>query len=375
MDKIDEYDMIMNDLSWMLKELKDAGENTKDFMKKILRENVFHGKTLVNIDESIAMLKAIYQEMVLKTLEWKQNEDILEFVNGSEKVSQLEKLNMMKIASLLVREEIEESNKEKINHKKLQRKLKVKIASYVLLGSTFLGLLGIIFKETKETDKTYKYMTYRSKYTYQDEIDSRRYEVSQEYENKRVRDEEITICEYDPWKQGDDYMGEVVVRKYTPRGYDYDEIIQNILPIVEEMYMNGRYVEEVLNKPINELINNFSNNSKIYEVVRIVQDKTNKIEISHDEMKIITISLLIFLEMVLYAKAIDNNGALIIASLWKNIRKLLEINKLVKSDIERIEIYQKVYYDLYINDLCFRDEICAINTGVKVKTREKNTRE
>lgn len=371
MDKIEEYDMLMNDLSWMLKELKDTGEDTKDFMKRILHENVFHGKMLENIDEAIDRLKEIYLEMVDKKSEWKQNENILEFVNGNTQANRYEQLKMMKIASLAIHEEIEDSKKKKLADKKMQKRLRMKIAGYLLLGSTFLSLLWLIWKETKDTDKSYKYMTYKSKYTYQNELKDSSYEISQGYENGKLRDEEIIICEYDCWRQSDKYTGEMIIRKYTPKEYDYDEILQNILPIVEKMYINDEYVEEILYKPINQLIDNFSSNSKTYEVIRIMQDKNDKIEISYKELRIVTISLLIFLEMIVYAKAIDNNGDLIIASLWNNIRKLLETNQLIKDDIEKIEIYQKIYYDLYINDLYFRDEICVINSDKKVKVREK----
>ncbi|MGN1358278.1 MAG: hypothetical protein ACI4WU_02805, partial [Bacilli bacterium] len=283
----------------------------------------------------------------------------------------LEKSKMITISSDIVRDEIKEMKYLVDKRKKIILKSSRNALWYLLVGSMLITGGIKIADEAKELSKGEKYRTDTDKYYDSDGS----YKHTSSYEDKMAN--QMVILEYYPWEVEDEDNGILKVRSYNVNGMEYDYVVNNIQKIIDEM--QGEYIEEEKKVPINGTYARRFSLDKVYEVVRIVQDRNDLITYNDNYKRDLISAIFIFIELLLYAKFIDLNEELIIVSLWNNIMKIIKNGKDNKRDLELIDIYEKVYFDLYRNDREFRsliDEIKdeygdLINSKKQLKVRRK----
>lgn len=285
----------------------------------------------------------------------------------------LEKSKMITISSDIVRDEIKEMKYLVNKRKKIILKSSRNALGYLLVGSMLITGGIKIADEAKELSKGEKYRTDTDKYYDSDGS----YKHTSSYEDKMAN--QMVILEYYPWEVEDEDNGILKVRSYNVNGMEYDYVVNNIQKIIDEM--QGEYIEEEKKVPINGTYARRFSLDKVYEVVRIVQDRNDLIIYNDNYKRDLISAIFIFIELLLYAKFIDLNEELIIVSLWNNIMKIIKNGKDNKRDLELIDIYEKVYFDLYRNDREFRtliDEIkdeygdlISSKKQVKVRRKEK----
>lgn len=285
----------------------------------------------------------------------------------------LEKSKMITISSDIVRDEIKEMKYLVAKRKKIILKSSRNALGYLLVGSMLITGEIKIADEAKELSKGEKYRTDTDKYYDSDGS----YKHTSSYEDKMAN--QMVILEYYPWEVEDEDNGILKVRSYNVNGMEYDYVVNNIQKIIDEM--QGEYIEVEKKVPINGTYARRFSLDKVYEVVRIVQDRNDLIIYNDNYKRDLISAIFIFIELLLYAKFIDLNEELIIVSLWNNIMKIIKNGKDNKQDLELIDIYENVYFDLYRNDREFRtliDEIkdeygdlISSKKQVKVRRKEK----
>lgn len=300
----------------------------------------------------IVRLRHIVNELLVKEA-LKQEDPALKLFNcepetNYEKISTLLKQrNNIKTSAFLIKDKIANLKLKVEKENKMFYDKEMKIAS-ILLFITLMtsGFLSALKDSTKLSTEE-RYLTRKDIYV----STTGKGDSVYSYEGKYNLKEEIILSEFLYCNKNNSDLGVYENEKnrdYSVLGIDYDYLINNLEEIVNNM---SEYIENGNIKPINEPLLEDKYKDKIYKVYRIIQDRTEVIKQVNYIKKNIIIAIAIFLEMVIYVNVLELSKGCLLVNLYKNLILLLDNLSMKKADIQEINKYENILFQLYINDL------------------------
>ena len=347
---VKEYNELLGKIDEIIKDINDDILLSK-YLNEIDNIKLTDQKNILLLKLNIYKLRQIYKKLTILQKEIQGDNEVLKVFNITNRKEFIqENLNKLKTASFQVKEEISNRKLKLLNLNKMISSSKKRVISILLFISLMLGGLTILPKEAKKLATSKRYATRRDTYS----SDLGYTKTKYDYENYHRDNGEIQIRKYFKFEETEDYTGTIKIRDYVVYNHEFDEVIENVTNIVNNL---DKYDESIVIRPLKEVLLEGKNFNDIYEISKIIQDKNDTITIINHGKEILICSLFIFIEFIFYLNMLEINKELLLVSLSKNLVKLLDSMSIKKEITNELEKYEKICYDLYVNDLEFKNQI------------------